>query len=231
MAKFNYYAHFYEMTVGPVRHSCRSTLEIVSVRDTNLVRRSAEDAGMLLERIPEAVVIMLNPGCSSPFDEAQELANVATARIATHARSNLVLTHPDKSQEKIEALMVRKQLRHVRVLNLFDIRQANSEVLVNTIKESLGLDGGVVIPNPPPVKPYSIFSPKRTSELRARLNGQQMVVAAWTINAALHPFFRLVYEKLSDFPLQIHGMSTRAFFHPSWKDGWVDYIVGNWPGA
>ena len=230
MTKFIYYAHFYKMTVGTARHSCRSTLEIVRVQDRNLVRRAAGDAGVLLEQTPEAVFIMLNPGGSSPLDETQGLTNLETAQIATHAGSNLVRTRPDRTQRQIEALMARKQLNHVRVLNLFDIRQKNSSKLVNTIKESLGLDRGTVIPNPPPVKPYSIFSSNRTNELRARLNGQRMVVLAWSINAALHPFFRSAYRKLSDLTLQIHGMSTEAFFHPLTGEQWIDYIDENWPG-
>ena len=230
MTNFIYYAHFYKMTVATVTYSCRSTLEIVNMQDGNLVRRAAEDAGVLLEQTPDAVFIMLNPGGSSPLDETQELTNVAAAEIATHARSNLVLTRPDRTQRDIEALMERKHLCHVRVLNIFDIQQTISRELVNTIKNSLRLNTGEVIPNPPPIKPYSVFSPRRENELRARLDGQHMVVAAWSVNAALYPFFRLSYKKLSDFPLQIHGMSTNAFFHPLGREQWIDYIVENWPG-
>ena len=228
MTDFVYFGHFYRMTVDGVPYGCRSTLEIINTQDRNLVALASEDSGRLLELTPNAVFIMLNPGGSTPHGE-HHLINICADRIGADARSNLVRTSPDRTQNRLEKVMVCKQLNHVRVLNLFDIQEENSDNLVRRIKCSLGLHSNERIPDPPTVKPYSVFSCQRESEFGARLRGQYMVVVAWTVEAALHPFFRSSYDKLSSNGLQIHGMSNRAFFHPLLTKDWAKHVVDNWP--
>ena len=139
---------------------------------------------------------------------------------------------PDPTQKAIETVMSRKQFSHVRVLNLFDIREHDSTELVNKIKTSLRLGEKKRIPYPPDIQPYSIFSCERRSELRDRLNAadRQMVIAAWTKKSSLDPFFRKFYKILEDEELYVHGLAARGFYHPSrMKNIWANYVVDNWP--
>ena len=224
MSCFIYYGHFYRLTIGDDIYCCRSTLEIV--------RSEISNPCTLLDNYPDAVFVMLNPGSSRPYNGQEPSNSISPCQIDNDVRSNLVLACPDPTQKAIEVVMSRKSFRHVRVLNLFDIRESESESLVNRIRTNLGLRERQRIPYPPDIRPYSIFSCERRHELRSRLNAgiRQIVIAAWTIKSGLVPFFRKSCNILESEGLRIHGLADRGFYHPSRiRNIWANYIVDNWP--
>lgn len=233
MSCFIYYGHFYRLTIGGVEYRCRSTLEIVRSRNQAPVESAAQSSGeFLLNQQPDAVFVMLNPGSSHPRNGQESSNCISPCQIDDDAKSNLVLACPDPTQKAIEIVMSRKQFDHVRVLNLFDIRDPESKSLVRRIRISLGLEEKNRIPYPPNIQSYSIFSEERRCELRSRLNAgvRQMVIAAWTKKPSLDPFFRQFYQILEGEELRIHGLAARGFYHPSrMKNIWANYVVDNWP--
>ena len=250
MSCFIYYGHFYRLSLDGEVYHCRSTLEIIRSCNQTLSEDAAQSPGeFLLNRQPNAVFVMLNPGSSRPCDG--RLGNEITnpCQINNDARSNLVLACPDDTQQAVEKVMTGKQFDHARVLNLFDIRKRNSNKLIRKIRSSIGLRARQHIPDPPEIKSYSIFSCERRSELGSRLNAEnrQMVIAAWSTKDALKPFFKRCFQILEGdgpnegdgFNLDIYGqqpearvspLEDRKFYHPSRKPKkWPKYILRNWP--
>lgn len=239
MSCFIYYGHFYRLAIDNTTYCCRSTLEIVRSHNQALAREAAQNPGGLLDRRPDAVFVMLNPGGSRPCDGREPINCINPRQIDNHARANLVPTCPDDTQQAVETVMTDKQFDHVRVLNLFDIRERDSAELVRQIRASLGLRRGQRLPNPPEIKPYSIFSCARRCEFRDRLNAtSRIVVAAWGTGQA-QQFFGPCCEILEGIGLnlQIYGwraegrpIEDRRFYHPLRKRReWPRYIIRNWP--
>ena len=233
MSCFIYYGHFYQLTIEGTAYCCRSTLEIVSLRNQDLASEAAQNSGVLLDHDhqPDAVFVMLNPGGSRPCDGQEPSNAIRPCQIGEHARSNLVPTRPDDTQKAVEKVMTCKRFDHVRVLNLFDIREPDSAELVSTIRTSLNCNR---LPRQPEIKPYSIFSSERQCEFRNRLNSSnRIVIAAWGVEEA-RPFFRQCYQMLEDNDqnFRIHGWQPedRRFYHPvRMRDEWARHIINNWP--
>ena len=136
---FIYYGHFYRLCVDDVEYRCRSTLEIIAPRNLECARAAAGNPGALLDHEPNAVFVMLNPGASHPCDGRERDEIINPCEIHGDARCHLVATCPDAAQQAIENVMLRKQFDHVRVLNLFDIREPYSMVLKRKVRCSLGI--------------------------------------------------------------------------------------------
>lgn len=224
MSGFNYFGHFFQLTIGEDEYSCRSTLEIVRLGSDI----AALEPSRLLDRQPCAVFVMLNPGGSRPCDGRQPINALNDPRqIAEQARSNLVLTCPDATQRAIEKVMDCKQLDHARVLNLLDIRNTESNEIYDTIAS---------LPEDRP--PYSIFSPQRQGELTDRLGGDsQIVIVAWTVEGKCTFFFKECYQTLDDGQRRVFGWEhkkspqcQRRFRHPGRNHKkWARKICERWP--
>lgn len=236
MSCFIYFGHFYRQNIDLEEYSCRSTLEIVSLRDQTLAGEALQNPGALLDnQQPDAVIVMLNPGSSRPCDDQAPSNCISPSDINPDARSNLILTRPDPTQRKIEKVMACLQLNHVRVLNLFDIREPESKKLIDRVRESLDLGSGRHLDEDPEIKPYSIFSDERSSEFTSRFNATNRIVIAWGREARAKNFYRKCYCRLSDLGIPIIGWQRegpnddRTYYHPGRKDGWSRYIINNWP--
>ena len=236
MDAFVYYGHFYNLCVDDVVYHCRSTLEIARTRNLECARAADEDPSQLLDRRPDALFVMLNPGGSRPC--GHEPNNIVNPRdIYDDARQYLVATDPDDTQQAIKIVMSRKGFDHVRVLNLFDIREPDIKLLRDTVRSSYGVHRGQRLSEVPEMKSYSIFSGERCCELRSRLNiGSPIVVAAWSTEDRLRLFFEKCYDTLTDLRLRIYGWQAgepeqRKYYHPARNENWAEYIVRNWPVA
>ena len=234
MDHFIYYGHFYRLRVGDVEHRCRSTLEIVRSHSEECVTALAEDSGPLLDHQPDAVFVMLNPGASRPADGQERDDVIDPCTIQGDARDHLVATCPDDTQLAIERVMSCKGFDHVRVINMFDIRDTDSRSLAKLVRDLHSGTNG--LPDVPEMKSCSIFSSERRRELRCRLNVRNpVIVAAWTTSRDLIPFFKKCYGVLEELDgrLQIHGWQPpdeRLYYHPSRKKNkWAEHIVQNWP--
>ena len=206
----HYYGHFYQMA----DRNCRSTLEIV--RDAD----APDDPNDLLVCQPDVVCVMMNPGASTPIDQAHDPGNPIEIEDPWHimcdGNHNLVATNPDNTQRKIVDMMNFSNLSHVRVLSLFDIRQQNSDELLREIG------------NLPAA--YSIFSPDRENERLARINPEMgIVVAAWGVDGKLHKYAKWCAHLVDDLGFHIHGYHKESYYHPIRNGNWLPYILQNWP--
>lgn len=157
--KIKCYGDFYDLQFGGETYQCRSTLEIFrSMRNLNNPDR-------LLDCTPDIVVIMMNPGSSRPCEDIPPRQLDSSGDIASCPR--LILTVPDIAQYQIMRIMDEKDLQHVRVLNLSDIRMS-SHFLENFP------GGGCAVPG------HSIFCPERYAEFQCRLNSRlNIIIAGW----------------------------------------------------
>jgi len=157
---------------------CRKYLDIVRIDS-------------LIEE-PDLMVIMMNPGSSSPVDGIDDNSNEAVA-------------NPDKTQDQIMSLMNNCDFKFVRVLNLSDIREAKSKVLYKLIKEES-------IKN----IPHSIFNSKRKADLIKLFNSSVPVVLGWGVDSALKKLALNALQKIKY--QQIYGWKIEGcdfgYYHP-----------------
>ncbi len=115
--KYGVFGHFYSVQVAPNKVvDCRSVLDIVE-------KPLAPKTSALSSRTPDAVFIMMNPGSSRPLIEVR---NHIHAEAIHELLISLVPTKPDTTQYQVMRVMHYCEWRHVRVLNLSDLRCSRS---------------------------------------------------------------------------------------------------------
>lgn len=200
--KFDVVGHFYSVQVAPKKVvECRSVLEIVEKG------HAPEKTYVLSNRKPDAVFIMMNPGSSRPLTEVDN-------RICAHAIHelpiSLVPTKPDTTQYQVMRIMHHCQWRHVRVLNLSDLRCPKSGVFFKQFKgleEEFSFDA------------HSVFSERRKDELALKLTNHNAipVVRAWGLSAELDPLIERCISKIPKAKI-VRGLlkegTTNKFLHP-----------------
>ncbi|MCU0856994.1 MAG: hypothetical protein MUC65_01135 [Pontiellaceae bacterium] len=232
---FRCYGHFYRLHIAGIEPQlCRSVLEITSLPreavgagtdlDGNLF--SAHTcAGVKKEKnLPDAVVIMMNPGSSRPIEEG-DTDSLLTMPLPAGFRKPLVLTQPDNTQYQIMRIMVSKQWKHVRVLNISDLRDPKSTSFIARTQKFAALPGG---------DRHSLFSESRTAERTDMLKRQPGApfILGWGQDAGLIPLAeqclsRIAGEKIITVPAGNHPALTA---HPSpmlqkKKEEWLDAIL------
>ncbi|MGE7604679.1 DUF1643 domain-containing protein [Peribacillus sp. NPDC097675] len=124
---FHCYGHFYDLFLANQKIvKCRSVLEIVR-KSSNISIDSVTNLR------PNAIAIMMNPGKSYPLRNTPERINLESFDINFNLKP-LVATYPDYTQARIMKLMNYKNWNHVRIINLSDIREPNSNRLGQLIK-------------------------------------------------------------------------------------------------
>ena len=115
---YGVFGHFYTVELDSKETvECRSVLEIADHSFTT------DGPDGLSQRQPDAVFIMMNPGSSKPLVEVNNHIRVAAIQ---KLMVSLVPTKPDTTQYQVMRLMHFRGWRHVRVLNLSDIRSPKS---------------------------------------------------------------------------------------------------------
>lgn len=214
--KFGVFGHFYSVQVAPKqRVECRSVLEIVE--SGSAPKRSAALSG----RTPDVVFIMMNPGSSRPLGAAD---NRIHADAIHELAVSLVPAKPDTTQYQVMRLMYHCGWRHVRVLNLSDLRCPKSGVFFKQFKgleENHSFDA------------HSVFSERRADELASKLIDGIPVVCAWGVSPHLDPLIDRCVAKLAKVTaikgLRKEGTTTK-FLHPlpslqSQQAGWINRMV------
>lgn len=196
------YGHFYTLDLSNgFAERCRSVLEIVH-RDLPREGLGARPA--------DAVVIMMNPGSSRPLEDCAEEVLRFPRRGGGVAPKNLVLTRPDNTQYQVMRIMHERSWRHVRVLNLSDLRNTKSTSFVSQVSQLAMLSRGGT---------HSIFCPQRREELDAMLvrSPGAPVIAAWGRLEGLKPLARQCLEAIA--PIQPVGVQAGddpvLYAHPS----------------
>ena len=214
--KFGVFGHFYSVQVAPKQLvECRSVLEIVE--SEYAPKKSAALSG----RKPDAVFIMMNPGSSRPLAavdsriQADAIHELAVA---------LVPTKPDTTQYQVMRLMHHCGWRHVRVLNLSDLRCPKSGVFFKQFK---GLEKDHSF------DAHSVFSERRADELALKLIDGIPVVCAWGVSPHLDPLIDRCLAKLAK-ATAVRGLlkdgTTNKFLHPlpslqSQQTEWINRMV------
>ncbi|UUO06523.1 DUF1643 domain-containing protein [Blastopirellula sp. J2-11] len=169
---YDIFGHFYTVALASQETaSCRSVLEIIDKSCT------PADVDKISDRQPDAVFIMMNPGSSQPLVEVN---NYIAADQIGELSISLVPTKPDTTQYQVMRVMRYCDWRHVRVLNLSDLRSPKSPEFIKTftrLEAEANYDA------------HSIFSPARTKELTKKLprSRQTPLVYAWGLSEKLSP--------------------------------------------
>ena len=170
--KYGVFGHFYSVEVAPNKVvECRSVLEIVEAPP------APEKTAVLTSSKPDAAIIMMNPGSSRPLIE---VTNHVHAEAIHELPVSLVPTKPDTTQYQVMRVMHYCEWRHVRVLNLSDLRCSKSGEFFNQFKrleEEASFDS------------HSIFSGRRKNELALKLTKHNAipVIRAWGVSPKLDP--------------------------------------------
>jgi len=222
--RYDVFGHFYsvEFARNKVIH-CRSVLEILEKA------RTPEKMSVLSERKPDAVFIMMNPGSSRPLVEVN---NRIDAEEIYELTISLVPTKPDTTQYQVMRVMHYCKWRHVKVLNLSDLRCSKSGEFFKQFKRLEEEDS---------FDSHSIFSVSRSNELVLKLTKHKAipVIRAWGVSTELDP---LIERCTSRFTMnkRTKGLmkegTANKFLHPlpslqTQKVSWVNRMVKQCLGA
>ncbi|WP_404383995.1 hypothetical protein [Caenispirillum salinarum] len=212
---------FYDVPIGGATWSCRSVLELIA---HDLV--PAGDASPVLDRRPDLLVVMMNPGSSRSVDGSFTPPRVSDARAIKGVR-RLVETIPDTTQYQVMKVMAARGWRHARVLNLSDLRETKSPNLFRHVQALAGLPDGDA---------HSIFSDARRDELLGHIGppqGSPPVILGWGRHKTLFPLAEKCLAALEGRVMV--GVQAPegplAYAHPSpmmqkAKDAWIERILG-----
>lgn len=215
-SKFDVFGHFYSVQVAPKKFvECRSVLEIVEA--DHAPKKTAD----LSRRKPDAAFIMMNPGSSRPLTEVN---NRIHAKAIHELPVSLVPTKPDTTQYQVMRLMHHCEWRHVRVLNLSDLRCSQSGVF---FEQFMGLEDDFSF------EAHSVFSDRRRDELALKLIDGFSVIRAWGVSPHLDPLIDRCMSKLIEAKV-VRGLlkdgTTQKYLHPlpslqSQQVEWVNRMV------
>ena len=168
--RFTALGHFYELPQG---RRCRSVLELLS--HERAAERTDAERGL-----PDAVVVMMNPGSSRPLGE-----DGWAGRLPSIRPKRLVPAQPDTTQYQVMRVMARMGWEHARIINLSDLHEPKSSAFVRDYPAW----GNVA---------HSIFMPTRRAELASELQRQDgaPVVLAWGVHPRLKPLVEMALEHL-----------------------------------
>lgn len=225
---FRCYGHFYRLQVEGIEPQlCRSVLEITSLPREAVGAGSDPDdlfsSPGAAQNLPDAVVIMMNPGSSRPIEEG-DTDSLLAMPLPAGFQKPLVLTQPDNTQYQIMRIMVSKHWKHVRVLNISDLRDPKSPSFIAKTKVLENIPGGAA---------HSLFSKVRKNEREQMLRrkpGAPFIIG-WGQDAGLIPLatqcLRCIEgEKIITVP---SGDDPVLTAHPSpmlqaKKEEWLDRI-------
>ena len=220
--KFGVFGHFYTVQVTPTMIAeCRSVLEIVK---TGLSLKKLIE---ISHRPPDAVFIMMNPGSSRPLSG---VVHHLQARTIHELDVSLVPTKPDTTQYQMMRLMHYCEWRHVRVLNLSDLRCPKSN---DFFKQFKALEADFSF------DAHSVFSDRRTDELARKLTTGTPVIQAWGVSPHLDPLIVRCASKLAKVGV-IRGIlkegTENKFLHPlpslqTHQMEWVNRMVEQCRGS
>ncbi|VGO12193.1 hypothetical protein PDESU_00744 [Pontiella desulfatans] len=186
--QFTCYGHFYELVLmNGETAKCRSVLEIV---DTSIPQETPSD---ISEMEPDVVVIMMNPGSSHPKDDAHVVGRIEYPRPGGGNRKELVLTQPDNTQYQVMRVAVSQGWRHIRVLNLSDLRDPKSGKFLQKVDALAGIIGGHV---------HSLFCPERNEECAHSLKRKNRtpILLGWGQDLGLLPLVEQCLGRIEGEP-------------------------------
>lgn len=220
--QFTCYGHFYELQLmNGERARCRSVLEIV---DRSIPQ---EPPSNISEMIPDVVVIMMNPGSSRPKVEGHVDEVIEFPGAGKSMRKPLVLTQPDNTQYQVMRVAVSKGWKHIRVLNLSDLRDPKSGSFLQKVDGLSGIMGGHV---------HSMFCDERSEECTFSLRRKTPtpILLGWGQDPGLLPLVEQCLKKIEGEPIATVPSAVHPLLnaHPSpmlqkKKIQWLETILNN----
>jgi hypothetical protein len=179
-----------------------------------------KETALLCNGQPDAIFIMMNPGSSRPLVEVN---NHIHAKAIHELPISLVPTKPDTTQYQVMRMMHYSGWRHVRIMNLSDLRCAKSVEFFKHFKrlEEASFDA------------HSIFSERRKDELASKLIEGIPVIRAWGVSPHLDTLIERCISKLTKAKT-VRGLlkdgTSNKYLHPlpslqRQKLLWVDQMV------
>ncbi|KPL57700.1 hypothetical protein [Rossellomorea vietnamensis] len=194
---FTTYAAFYDVRINhQITWRFRRLLQIVHT-DTDTFNGESH----LPEKV-EATFILMNPGSADPISKDAQVVNATSLHTEV---PYLELSHPDKAQFQIMRLMQLKGWKKIQVINLSDIKTANSVEFYSKFKEFEKKYSDV----------HSIFSEQRTNELISilDLSSSGPIIVAWGTNSNL---ISLASKAICQLPNdKVIGISNNLYYHAS----------------
>ncbi|MGN7612908.1 hypothetical protein ACQZV8_12580 [Magnetococcales bacterium HHB-1] len=218
---FGVYGHFYTLSIAGEDYPCRSVLELIEHEQT------PKEINQIQSRLPDLMVIMMNPGSSRPLDQSYTPPLITDLKMLQ--QKNYVPTRPDTTQYQIMRVMVRRGYKHARIFNLSDLREPKSTIFLKKIAKLGYSIGGEV---------HSLFCKERTKE-RMTVMGcdkKRPIIAGWGRNKGLLPLATRCLTQIQAWP--VVGVSVNEeqtlFAHPSpmlqkLKDNWITAILQQLP--
>lgn len=199
---YGIFGHFYSVEVA-ANHvvNCRSVLEIIHREDV------PAKLSQLSGQRPDAVFIMMNPGSSEPLEEVNNQIQASSIHRLT---VSLVPTKPDTTQYQVMRLMHYCNWRHIRVLNLSDLRCTKSVLFFRQfqhLEREYSFDS------------HSVFSIRRRKELESKLTGHTglPVIRAWGLSDELDPLIERCLSQTNShqttYGLTKDGLANK-YLHP-----------------
>ena len=219
--RFGVYGDFYQIFWGGKPYACRSVLELIDHTHT------PTDPNAIHGMNPDLLVVMMNPGSSKPLQPGYTPRNLQEGE--TQSGTQRVKTRPDNTQYQIMRVMVAGGFKHARILNLSDLREPKSAVLMPMIQALCSLPNGAQ---------HSLFCDDRDQE-RERLMGPWAavpVLAGWGRQQQLLPLAEQCLKKLRGWRLiGVRIEEKQPFYaHPSpmlqtKKEAWLATVLGQLP--
>jgi len=203
--RFTCYGHFYELVMmDGERANCRSVLEIV---DTAIPQETPSDISLME---PDVVVIMMNPGSSHPKDIYHIDGEIEYPQDNGSMRKGLVLTQPDNTQYQVMRVAVAKGWKHIRVLNLSDLRDPKSGSFLQKADALGEIMGGHT---------HSMFCKERTAECIHSLKRKSdtPIMLGWGQDAGLIPLAGQCMKRIEGEPVSTVASDVHPLLnaHPS----------------
>lgn len=178
---YSVYGAFYNIKQSDGEYiPCRNVLDIIADKQQGKLN---SDFGIprLYERIPDVYFCMMNPGSSEPQPTKVENYNGPPEYVMDEdlpqkiLQTPMVSAKPDTTQYMVMNVMEYTNLKHVRVINLSDIREPKSKEFVKKINSFYLMHKNHV---------HSLFDPLRQKELQIAFGSELKipVVAAWGKN-------------------------------------------------
>jgi len=194
--------------------NCRDVLDIVE-RDhyQNDFKSPSE---LLDENVKvDAIFIMMNPGSSKPVN-------------GEDGENEMTPAEPEKTQDQVKAVMKKKKWKHVRVLNLSDIREYPSQGFYKKLRKIAEISEG---------EGHSIFNESRKTDLERVWKSKENapVIAAWGVDVILDDLIQKCTGFLENKKIEPIGWlqpkTENRFYHPlpgnsdENQDSWVRMIL------
>ncbi|SFG37436.1 DUF1643 domain-containing protein [Neptunomonas qingdaonensis] len=190
------------------------TSELTSVKARTVLTISKEKIEDDTNLSYDLLVVMMNPGCSTP----KSPANWNDKPI--HNMGDLSEAVPDDTQFQIMKVMNKTGYKNAIILNLSDVCETDSKIFAKSVS---GIEYSGVVN-------HSIFSDARSEELSMILShfkGNTVILASG-VNFKLRYLTRQMLSKLKYPNLISKPHENGQFYHPlprGGKEAWVKYIV------